>query len=468
VVVKGTQNVAYTDEKGNFTLANVPEDAVLIVRMMGYKQKEVPVTGRKLKIELEGTAQQIEEVVITTGLFTRKKESFTGATATFTGEQLKSVGNQDVVKSLRTLDPSFTVVPNNLMGSNPNGRPQVEVRGQSGISSFGSQLGIDPNQPLFILDGFEVTLQQVVDLDINRVASITLLKDAASTAVYGAKAANGVVVIETIKPKAGTMRLTYTSDLTFDSPDLRDYNLMNASEKLEFERLAGRYRALFNSPTQLDLDSMYNRRLGLVQQGVNSYWLKAPLKNAFSQRHSVYADGGDDAVRYGIGANYRRNEGVMKGSGRNTYGINLDLNYRKGKFNISNKAFFTGVKSDESPYGAFSDFVQANPYYKMYDESGNVSKFLDYAIDNYGGGIYMRNPLYDGTLNSFNTGKQQIFTDNFAIIYDITKGLQAVGGISFTVDNNGNESFKDPRAAEFEQVVNEQKGRYISREGSTN
>ncbi len=153
------------------------------------------------------------------------------------------------------------------MGSNPNARPQIEVRGQTGISSFNSQLGIDPNQPLFILDGFEVSLQQVVDLDINRVASITLLKDAASTAIYGAKAANGVVVIETIKPKPGQMRLTYTSDLTFDSPDLRDYNLMNAAEKLEFERLTGRYKSFTGLPSQLALDSMYNRRAGLVAQG---------------------------------------------------------------------------------------------------------------------------------------------------------------------------------------------------------
>ncbi|WP_341835431.1 SusC/RagA family TonB-linked outer membrane protein [Chitinophaga pollutisoli] len=463
VNVKGTQIAAYTDEKGNFTLANVPDDAVLIVRMMGFRQKEVAVTGRRLRIELESVAQQIEEVVITTGLFNRKKESFTGATSTFTGEQLKSVGNQDVVKSLRTLDPSFNVVPNNLMGSNPNGRPQVEVRGQTGISSFNSQLGIDPNQPLFILDGFEVSLQQVVDLDINRVASITLLKDAASTAIYGAKAANGVVVIETIKPKPGQMRLTYTSDLTFDSPDLRDYNLMNATEKLEFERLAGRYKSFTGLPSQLALDSMYNRRAGLVAQGVNTYWLKVPLKNAFSQRHSVYADGGDDAVRYGIGANYRRNEGVMKGSGRNTYGINFDLIYRKGKFNISNKAFFTGVKSDDSPYD-FTAFARANPYYKMYDENGDTPKYLEVTSDAYASPNYVRNPLYDATLKSFSTGKQQIFTDNLAIQYNILDGMQAIAGVSFTVDNTNNESFLDPRNADFEEAANDLKGRYTSRE----
>ncbi|WP_109698803.1 SusC/RagA family TonB-linked outer membrane protein [Chitinophaga deserti] len=467
VVVKGTQNAAYTDDKGNFTLNNVPDDAVLIVRMMGFKQKEVEVKGRKLKIELESVSQQINEVVVTTGLFTRKKESFTGATATFTGEQLKTVGNQDVVKSLRTLDPSFQVVPNNTLGSNPNGRPTIEVRGQTGISSFQSQQGIDPNQPLFILDGFEVTLQQVVDLDINRVASITLLKDAASTAIYGAKAANGVVVIETIKPKPGQMRLTYTSDLTFDTPDLRDYNLMDAAEKLEFERLAGRYNTVFFGPNLLQLDSMYNRRRAAVARGVNTYWLKAPLQNAFSQRHSIYADGGDDAVRYGIGANYRRNQGVMKGSGRNTYGINLDLIYRKGRFNISNKAFFTGVKSEESPYGSFSEFTKANPYYEMYDENGQIGKYLEYTSDSYRNNHYVTNPLYNSTLRSYNWGKEQTLTDNLAIQYNILDGMQAVAGLSFTASNSGTEVFTDPRHSSFETVTMEKKGKYVSGENRT-
>ncbi len=196
---------------------------------------------------------------------------------------------------------------------------------------------------------------------------------------------------------------------------------------------------------------------------MNTYWLKVPLKNAFSQRHSIYADGGDDAVRYGIGANYRRNEGVMKGSGRNTYGINLDLIYRKGKFNISNKAFFTGVKSDDSPYD-FTAFARANPYYKMYDENGSTPKYLEVTSDAYSNPNYVRNPLYDATLKSFSTGKQQVFTDNLAIQYNIMDGMQAIAGVSFTVDNTNNESFLDPRNASFEQDANDLKGRYTARE----
>ena len=117
----------------------------------------------------------------------------------------------------------------------------MEIRGKSSMLGLRDELDADPNQPLFILDGFESTLAAINDLDINRVASITILKDAASTAIYGSKAANGVIVVETVKPEAGKLQVSYTGNMNLSIPDLSSYNLMNAREKLEFERLAGRY-----------------------------------------------------------------------------------------------------------------------------------------------------------------------------------------------------------------------------------
>ncbi|MGX5821028.1 SusC/RagA family TonB-linked outer membrane protein [Chitinophaga lutea] len=467
IAIKGTQQMTTSDEKGNFRFDGVAEDAVIVVRSLGFAPVEVPLRGRStLKVVMKRTASQIGEVVISTGMFTRKKESFTGATATYTGEQLKTVGNQDVIKSLRTLDPSFIVVPNNVAGSNPNARPTIEVRGQTGISGFNSQLGIDPNQPLFILDGFEVDMQQIVDLDINRVASITLLKDAASTAIYGAKAANGVVVVETLQPKPGKMQLSYSADFTIDGADLRDYNLMNAAEKLEFERLAGRYKYInqgVTAATQYKLDEQYNARLAAVASGVNTYWLAEPLQTAVTQRHSLFASGGDNNVRYSIGGSYRRNNGIMIGSFRDTWGVNADLQYRKGRLNITNKAVYTGVKGEESPYGSFSLFTRTNPYYTKYDENGDVSKYLDYSIDtrttNSG---YIRNPLYDATLNSYNESRSNTVTDNLAFIYSFNNYLRATAGISIGFTNSVGESFLDPRHASFETVITDLKGRYTT------
>ena len=98
---------------------------------------------------------------------------------------------------------------------------------------------------MFILDGFEATAEKVFDLDMNRVASVTLLKDAAAKAIYGSRAANGVVVIETIQPEKGKLKVSYTGDLTVTAPDLTSYDLCDATEKLEVERTAGRYNGHF-------------------------------------------------------------------------------------------------------------------------------------------------------------------------------------------------------------------------------
>ena len=117
--------------------------------------------------------------------------------------------------------------------------------------------------PLFILDGFETSLQRIVDLDPERVESITILKDAAGTAMYGSKASNGVIVFETKKPKPGALTLNYSGNVGVSVPDLSDYNLMNASEKLEYERRAG----LFSTT---DMLNYYNRYKEEVLRGVNT------------------------------------------------------------------------------------------------------------------------------------------------------------------------------------------------------
>src|SRR5690606_15360393 len=119
----------------------------------------------------------------------------------------------NVVKSLANLDPSFRVLEDLAFGSDPNQLPDIQLRGQTGLPDLNNEYGTNPNLPLFILDGFETELQRIIDLDIYLIKSITLLKDAASKAVYGSRAANGVVVIETIRPPVGKLQVTYNYNL---------------------------------------------------------------------------------------------------------------------------------------------------------------------------------------------------------------------------------------------------------------
>ena len=134
------------------------------------------------------------------------------------------------------------MIENNLDGSNPNVIPDFQIRGTASMPSTNeltSSFVGSPNMPTFIMDGFEVSVQKVYDLDPNRVETINILKDAAATAMYGSRAANGVIVITTRAPKPGEVTISYNLTGSLSLPDLSDYNLANAQEKLEIERLAG-------------------------------------------------------------------------------------------------------------------------------------------------------------------------------------------------------------------------------------
>ena len=232
ILLKGTQIGSVTDFDGRFNFELPKQDSlVLVFSFIGYKQQEVRVKSndtKPLSIVMHEDITEMDEVVVT-GIYQRKKESFTGSTATFKKEELKMVGSQNLIQSLRTLDPSFAIMENNQFGSDPNRLPDIEIRGKTSVIGLKEQFGTDPNQPLFILDGFETTLQVITDLNMERVESVTILKDAASTAIYGSKAANGVVVIETKKPEQGKFKISYVGDFSVSMPDLSDYNLMKRS-----------------------------------------------------------------------------------------------------------------------------------------------------------------------------------------------------------------------------------------------
>lgn len=447
---------------GEFKIIVPSDKSILVFSFVGYKTQEIKLKPDQvpLLIRMEIAENNMKDVVITGTGITRNKNTFTGATATFSGEQLKAVGNQNIIQGLRALDPSFIQLENNKFGSNPNVLPNLEIRGKTSISStLQDQFASDPNQPLFILDGFETSLRTIVDLNMNRVASVIILKDAASTAMYGSKASNGVVVIETVKPRPGQMRINYSSDLNVEIPDLTGYNMMNAEEKLQFERLSGRYIYYLGaegSPNfQLDLDSMYAVRLAEVKRGVNTYWLNEPVRTGFSQRHSFYADGGDQALRYGVGLTYKKTTGAMKGSGREDWAGNVDLTYRKGKFNLSNQIYINGYTGQESPYGSFADFVNANPYYRK-----SNAKYLEVSYDNVGRSYRVSNPLYNASLNNVNSTKNFAIQNNLQLNVDLTRELMLRGAVQVQKAITTNLNFLSPLHTSFDDSSIFERGSY--------
>ncbi len=167
-----------------------------------------------------------------------------------------------------------------------------------------------------MLDGYRVGIQTIYDLDVNRIEMITLLKDAAATAIYGSRASNGVVVIQTKTPKEGSLEVYYNYELNVTTPDLTAYSVLNAEEKLEYERLAGLYTSNGGIDSEDELAQKYYAKRKNVLSGVNTYWLSQPVSTDFGQKHSISLQGGSPTIRYGVDARYQTNNGVMKGSGR--------------------------------------------------------------------------------------------------------------------------------------------------------
>lgn len=459
VQMTGTSTGVVTDANGKFSIS-LPkgQPSTVVFSYIGMKNETYACNGKKdanIVIRMQEDASQINEVVVT-GIVTKRKETFTGSSSSFSGEELKSVSVQNPIAALKALDPAFNVMDDNLFGSDPNRMPNIEIRGKSSVLGMRDELSEDPNQPLFILDGFESSLEAIYNLDINRIASMTLLKDAASTAIYGSKAANGVVVVETIKPKAGKLRISYNGSLDISIPDLNGYNLMDAKEKLAFEKMAGKYiNTNYPANMMVELDNLYQQRMADVASGVDTYWLSEPLRTGINHRHQLYLEGGADGFLFGIGLNYNNVDGVMKKSNREVYGANLDLTYRVGKLQFSNKA--TAQKTNtKNPTVSFSDYAAANPYFKKYDENGEINKYL--ANNMYEGTI--GNPMYNDNLNSCDEGDQLMLSDYFIAEYTPLKDLKLRGKFGITYYDRNTEQFTSPDDTRFENYNILKRGLY--------
>ncbi len=470
-----------TDIEGRFLL-KVPakyKNSPLIVSFIGMKTKEVKLTGSPLQVTLEEDLAAISEVVVN-GYFQQSKNSFTGAARTITSEELQQGSNQNLLTALQNIDPSFVKIENNAMGSNPNAVPDFQIRGSGSIntSSMRDSYQGNPNMPVFIVNGFETSAEKVFDMDPYRVESITLLKDAAATAIYGSRASNGVVVITTNSPAKGKLSASYNGDMSFYIPDLSAYDLCSPQEKLQLEVLAGLYDAskkLYftqdQTSDQIYMDLAYNRRLAAITSGVNTDWLSKPLDEvAIGHKHSIRLDGGNDNIRYAMDLNYNDTPGVMKKSGRKRVGLGMELQYTYKNITFRDQLTYSKVTAINSPYGEFSEYAKLNPYAKAYNEDGSYIYQVD-IDDRWIPSQYadpMFNPLYNTTLNSIDESAYDDLTNLFGLDWRITEGLRLKGNFSFTLQNTSADIFKSGKHTDFAVLKGEdfdRRGSYMASRG---
>ncbi|HEX6179882.1 MAG TPA: carboxypeptidase-like regulatory domain-containing protein, partial [Chitinophagaceae bacterium] len=472
VMVKGTGIGTTTDAEGYFSI-KVPESrGTITIGHINFAQQELRFDTRLyLAVKLKTRVKEMESVVVTTGMFKRAKETFTGASTVVTGDALRQVNSVSVLEGLKVFDPAIRIPENIQFGSDPNRLPQITMRGTNNFpqqttgsntsvsgADFMANYANNPNQPLFILDGFEVSLQKIYDLDINRIASITTLKDAAATSIYGSRAANGVIVIETKQPQSGKLRLSYSGMLQVSAPDLTVYDLADAAEKLEVERLAGQY-SKYADGIRPDADailrSTYAQRKAAIERGVNTYWLAQPVRTGIGQRHSLYMEGGDNFIRYGLDLSYFNNSGVMKNSNRDVYAGGMNFSYRNKGFLFKNVISVTYNKAVNSNYGSFAEYSRLNQYWSPFDSTGNLVKVMEGVKDPLvptNITSYL-NPLYNTTINTVNEAQYTGIINQTNIDWLLNNGFRLTGRLQINKQHDESDVFLPAQHTRFETIT---------------
>ncbi len=454
VYIKGTRTGTFSEIDGKYTLtgANIPSDAVVVFSFIGYETVELPFSAVKSLVVLKQTATFIENAVVT-GYFERDKSNFTGSVKTISGDQLRSISTTNLFNTLTVIDPAISITPNNEQGSNPNAIPEIILRGTTSLNTSG-QIGL--NSPLIVIDGVESSVRALYDIDIFEIESITVLKDASATALYGEQAANGVILVSRKKSAQKQVRISYNLTGKFEFPELSAYNLMNAAEKLDFERLSG----LYDDSTG-DLYLTYAEKLARVNSGVNTDWISKPLRNSISQQHNINLSGEGSGLSYQVSLRYSGNKGVMKDDYRNNIGVGYYMSYNlRNKLIATLRTDYSQNSTHDSRFGSFRNFVNANPYDAPYDYNGELLTRLSYS---------QLNPIYESTLSSFSKSQNKDLVASLNLRWNIIEGLYITGFGSITGSDSKQDQYVSPLSSTFFAATDPgQKGRYTISSSESN
>ena len=394
ILIKDGKGGTTTDLDGNFQL-DVPGDAVLVISYVGYKNREVAVRNRAIlePIQMEPDNQLLEQVVVV-GYGTQKKADLTGSVAVVDAETLKRTSNSNISTMLEGKVAGVQITSDGQPGADPT----VRIRG---IGSFGS------TAPLYVIDGVPMGTS-IRDFSSNDIATIQVLKDASAAAIYGSRAANGVVIITTKQGKKDQpLKVDYNGYFGVDYIPSGVYDVMNANQ---YSQYLG--QAAANSNTPLPGGYHFDEATGQYrfQDDTDTDWFNEVFKTGIRQNHNVNLSGGGANNTYNIGLDYYSQKGTLEGAGPNferfTARVNNTMDTKFIKFQTSivyshsdqdNMALSNASEYVQGLYGDVSNVLRSTmlmqPTIKAYDSStwvldDKVGIANGFNYDAYGYGVY--------------------------------------------------------------------------------
>ena len=467
VHVKGLTKGAETDFDGNFYL-ELDKAAPIEVSYMGMQTFTKDIKEDNLNMTIKMLVDnQLDEIVVT-GIFNKNKETFTGSVTSISDKELANFSGQNLISTLKNIDPVLNISINNSLGSNPNALPEISIRGNSSLPTSVKELNegakAQLNTPLIIMDGFEISLQKLMDYNDEDIESMNILKDASATAIYGSKGANGVIVISTKAPQPGKIKVYLKAGLNLEIPDLSSYNLMNAREKLDLETSIGAYRDLNDPLKDRKLQERYYSILKDIESGADSYWIKQPVRTGVGQKYNLNVTGGTQEFRWGINLAYNKILGAMKGSDRSNFNGTINLSYSYKNLIFKNQTIISSNVSNEGSYGKFSDYANMNPYWKIWDDEGALIPSYTASLNS----APIGNPLFNSTLNTFEVSKYTEIVNNFSIEWEIIKDLRLRGQFGLTKQFNSGDTYYPASHTKFLKYKDDEakyKGEYNYSDG---
>ena len=429
IKLKNAQTGVITDFDGNFTI-DAPANGTLVVSYVGYKDREIAVRGRAIieKIQMESNALMLEQVVVV-GYGVQKKADLTGSVSIVNADELKRTSNSNISTMLEGKVAGVQITSDGQPGADPS----VRIRG---IGSFGS------TAPLYVIDGVPMGTT-IRDFSPNDIETIQVLKDASAGAIYGSRAANGVVIITTKGGKKDQpLKVDYKGYFGVDVIDKGVYDVMNANQ---YSQYLG--QACANSGTPLPGGYSLDGSAYKFQDNTNTDWFKEVFKTGIRQNHNVNLSGGGAHNTYNIGLDYFQQKGTLEGAGPNyqrfTARVNNTMETKFIKFRTS--LVYSHSNQDGMGLSNASEYVQGlygdvtnvlrgtllmQPTIKAYDPStwvlddkvGNASSF---NYDAYGYGVY-----YD-TVHGDISASNPLLVNNMLTRNTIVDRVVATGSADF-------------------------------------
>jgi TonB-linked SusC/RagA family outer membrane protein len=422
VQVKGTQTITTADAQGNYSIKAKQGD-VLIFTSTSFEQKEVLVTGSVVNVSVTATVNALKEVVVT-GYSTRSKRSNIGAASTVVIDDIRTQPIASFDQILQGQAPGLNV----KSGSGQPGRnADVIIRGRTSVNG-----SVDP---LYIVDGIEVRAGDFSTMNQGDFESVSVLKDAASTAIYGSRGANGVIVVTTKKGKSGKVRFAYDGQIGISTLPENKLKLMNTQEKLDFEmNIAGNPWGW--SPAEV-----------ADFRNVNADWNDAVFNDGKMQSHQISASGGSEKTTFYTSFSYFDQEGVTINTGLKRYNGRLNLTHaeRNLKFGVNLAGGWSNFRGtfegDQSIGSPLNTVIWALPYEPVYNPDGSYANSVQFP--------FWLNPVEELIENADNSWQLKS-TGNVFLEYKIpgiknlTYRLNAGGDYSqtevFAITKNGTQS----------------------------